>query len=124
MARTQEAIHRNLRFLQLFPLLPIAVFLIKISYSTWFVVALVFALIVALNSGRWRRLRFIAAVAVFAFLFNAACCLEVAIVSSLDLPRYIVVQMYSTLFAQLLGLWFILEFVMERFERPRKLAPQ
>jgi hypothetical protein len=117
MARTQEVVQRNLRFPQLLLLVPLGVFLVSISYATWLIAALVLALIVALNSGRWGRLRFIAAVVMFLFSFNAACCLEVAIISSLDLSRYVTVQMYSTLFAQLLGLWFILEFIVEMWQR-------
>ena len=119
MTRTQELSQRELRFQQplLFPIIPIAVFLTSIGYSTWLVIALVLVLIVALNSRRWGRLRFIATMVVFVFAFNAICCLEVAIISSLDLRRYMTVQMYSTLLAQLLGFWFILEFVIQMWER-------
>jgi hypothetical protein len=119
MNRTQELAQRQLRFQQplLFPVIPLAVFLMSICYSTWLAAALALALIVALNSRRWARLRFIATVVVFAFAFNAVCCLEVAIISSLDLHRYMTVQMYSTLLAQLLGLWFILEFVIQTWKR-------
>ena len=119
MNRTQELAQRQLRFQQplLFPVIPIAVFLMSLCYSTWLFAALVLALIVALNSSRWGRLRFIATVVVFAFAFNAICCLEVAIISSLDGRRYMTVQMYSTLLAQLFGFWFILEFVIQMWER-------
>ena len=119
MTRTQELSQRELRFQQplFFPIIPIAVFLISIGYSTWLVIALVLALIVALNSGRWGQLRFIATVVVFMFAFNAICCLEVAIISSLDLRRYMTVQMYSTLLAQLLGFWFVLEMVIQMWQR-------
>jgi hypothetical protein len=34
------------------------------------------------------------------------------------------VQMYSTLLAQLLGFWFILEFVVQMWERRRQGAVQ
>ena len=119
MDRTQELAKRQLRFQQLllFPVIPLAVLLMSICYSTWLAAALVLALIVALNPRRWARLRFIGTVVVFAFAFNAVCCLEVAIISSLDLRRYMTVQMYSTLLAQLLGLWFILEFVIQKWKR-------
>jgi hypothetical protein len=115
ITRTQELSRSELRFQQplFFPIIPLAVFLTSISYSSGLVIALVLALIVALDSGRWGRLRFIATVVVFAFAFNAICCLEVAIISSLDIRRYLTVQMYSTLLAQLLGFWFILEFVIQ-----------
>ena len=126
MTRTQELSQRELRFQQplLFPIIPIAVFLTSIGYSTWLVIALVLVLIVALNSGRWGRLRFIATMVVFVFAFNAICCLEVAIISSLDLRRYMTVQMYSTLLAQLLGFWFILEFVLQMWERRLQAASE
>jgi hypothetical protein len=123
MTRTQELAQRALRFQQPF-IIPVVVYLIAISYSIWLVAALVLAVIVAIDFGRWGRLRFIAALAVFGFSFNAACCLEVAIVYSLEIRRYSTVQLYSTLFAQLLGWWFILEFVLQMFERRREHAPQ
>src|SRR5437016_4273054 len=112
---------RELRFRQplLLPLIPIAVLLMSVIYSTSLAVALILAGIVALTSGRWRRLRFIAALVVFSFSFNAACCLEVATIISLENRRYMTVQMYSTLLAQLLGFWFILEFVVQMWERRR-----
>jgi hypothetical protein len=123
MTRTEELARRTLRFRQAL-IIPVVVFLVAVSYSTWLVVALALAMIVATHFGGWGRLRFIAATVVFAFLFNAACCLEVAVINSLDIRRYMTVQMYSTLFAQLLGLWFILEFVLEMFGRRRERALQ
>jgi len=121
MNRTEELARRELRFRQplLLPIIPTAVLLMSISYLTWLAIALVLAVIVVLTSGRWRRLRFIAALVVFSFSFNAACCLEVATIISLENRRYMTVQMYSTLLAQLLGFWFILEFVVQMWERRR-----
>jgi len=121
MARTEELAQRGLRF-QEPVIVPLIVFLAAISYSIWLVIALVLASIVAIHFRQWSRLRFIAALVVFAFLFNAACCLEVAIINSLEVRRYLTVQMFSTLFAQLLGLWFILEFVVQTCERPMERA--
>ncbi|PYL90414.1 MAG: hypothetical protein DMF14_09980 [Verrucomicrobia bacterium] len=118
MNRTEELARRELRF-RLLPIIPTAVLLMSISYLTWLAIALVLAVIVVLTSGRWRRLRFIAALVVFSFSFNAACCLEVATIISLENRRYMTVQMYSTLLAQLLGFWFILEFVVQMWERRR-----
>jgi hypothetical protein len=126
MNRTVELARRELRFRQslLVPIIPIAVLLMSISYSTCLAMALVLAVIVVLTSGRWRRLRFIAALVVFSFSFNAACCLETATIISLEIRRYMTVQMYSTLLAQLLGFWFILEFLVQRREHRRQDAPQ
>jgi len=88
------------------------------------IVALVLAGFVARISAPFGRLRVVAGLAVFAFLFNAAYCLEVAVISSLDIPRYLTVQMYSTLVAQLLGLWFVLEFVSEMWQRRKQRLDQ
>jgi hypothetical protein len=126
MTRTQELGRRELRFQQplLLPIIPMLVLLASITYSTLLIVALVLAGFVAPISAPFGRLRVVASLAVFAFLFNAAYCLEVAVISSLDIPRYLTVQMYSTLVAQLLGLWFVLEFVSEMWERRKQRLAQ
>ena len=49
----------------------------------------------------------------FGWTYNAASCLEVAIVNSLEVHRYITVQMYATLLTQFVALWLILEFAFE-----------
>src|SRR5205814_1326851 len=126
MTRTQELGRRELRFQQplLLPIIPMLVLLASITYSTLLIVALVLAGFVAPISAPFGRLRVFAGLAVFAFLFNAAYCLEVAVISSLDIPRYLTVQMYSTLVAQLLGLWFVLEFVSEMWQRRKQRLDQ
>jgi hypothetical protein len=126
MTRTQELGRRELRFQQplLLPIIPMLVLLASITYSTLLIVAFVLAGFVAPISAPFGRLRAVASLAVFAFLFNAACCLEVAVISSLDMSRYRTVQMYSTLVAQLLGLWFVLEFVSEMWERRKQRVAQ
>jgi hypothetical protein len=118
MQRAEQLSQHILRFQQVL-IVPIAVFLFAIGYTSWLGVALLLAAIVAGND-QWGRLRILSRMVVFAYLFNAACNLEVAVISSLELRRYITVQMYSALFAQLLGLWFMLEFVVQLFE-PRRL---
>jgi len=126
MTRTQELGRRELRFQQplLLPIIPMLVLLASITYSTLLIVAFVLAGFVAPISAPFGRLRAVASLAVFAFLFNAAYCLEVAVISSLDISRYRTVQMYSTLVAQLLGLWFVLEFVSEMWERRKQRLAQ
>jgi hypothetical protein len=120
MQKTEELSQRTLRFQQ--PLvIPAAVFLLAIGYTSWVIIALVLAVVVA-RSERWRRLRFIAGVVVFACLFNAASSLEPAVIASLEIRRYLSVQMYSTLFTQLLALWFMMEFLVQLFESRRQSA--
>jgi hypothetical protein len=55
----------------------------------------------------------LAGLVLLGYLYNAAACLEVAVIHSLDDRRYITVQMFLTLLAQFLALWFILEFALE-----------
>jgi len=126
MTRTQELGRRELRFQQplLLPIIPMLVLLASITYSTLLIVAFVLAGFVAPIAAPFGRLRVVASLAVFAFLFNAAYCLEVAVINSLDIHRYLTVQMYSTLVAQLLGLWFVLEFVSEMWERRKQRLAQ
>jgi hypothetical protein len=58
-----------------------------------------------------RRLGWLVALALFVFSYNAAACLEVAIVNSLDVPRYSTVQILCTLLAEFLAAWLFFETV-------------
>ncbi len=67
---------------------------------------------------KWRRhLGWLAALVVFAYSYNMASCLEVAVVHSLELGRYVTVQLFFTILAQFLALWFILELALEMRSR-------
>ena len=61
-----------------------------------------------------RRLGWLVAFTLFAFSYNAAACLEVAILNSLEVPRYSWIQMLVTLLAEFLALWLLLEFLFRR----------
>jgi hypothetical protein len=61
----------------------------------------------------------LAALILFAYSYNFASCLEVALVQSLEVGRFTTVQVFFTILAQFLALWFILEFALEN-ARPRK----
>src|SRR2546423_12460880 len=86
---------------------------LAISYLPVLLLTLVLSAIIFWRQGRWRHLRWLAALVLFGCAYNAASCLEVAIVNSLDVHRYITVQMYATLLTQLLALWLIFEFALE-----------
>lgn len=47
------------------------------------------------------------------YLWNLACCLEVAIIHSLDVPRYNTIQMLFTMLAQFSAFWFLCEIALE-----------
>jgi len=80
------------------------------SYLPWLLLALVLSAITFWRPAHWNHLRWLGVLVVFGFAYNGASCLEVAIVNSLEVYRYITAQMYATLLTQLLALWLILEF--------------
>ncbi len=59
--------------------------------------------VVLWRKGERTRLCWLAAFVLFAYSFNAASCLEVAVINSLEIVRYITVQFLFTLFAQMLA---------------------
>lgn len=63
-----------------------------------------------------RRAGWLAALTLFVFSYNAAACLEVAILHSLEVPRYTWVQMSFTLLAEFLAIWLLLEFLFQKRE--------
>jgi len=94
-------------------LVRIALTVLSVSYLPWLLAALILSAITFWKSARWKHLRWLAALVLFGCAYNAASCLEVAIVNSLEVYRYITVQMYATLLTQFLALWLILEFLFE-----------
>jgi hypothetical protein len=69
---------------------------------------------------KWRKhLRWLAALVLLAYLYNAAACFEVAVIHELDNPRYVIVQMFLSLLAQFFALWFVLEFALEMRARAK-----
>jgi hypothetical protein len=65
-----------------------------------------------------RRLGWLAALVLFFYLYNAASCLEVAIIHSLEIRRYVTVQIFFTILAQFFALWFLCEIALETRLRP------
>jgi len=100
-------------------LVRIALTVLSVSYLPWLLAALILSAIIFWKSARWKHLRWLAALVLFGCAYNAASCLEVAIVNSLEVYRYITVQMYATLLTQFLALWLILEFLFEIRRQPR-----
>jgi len=76
--------------------------------------ALILSAVIFWTGSRWQHLRWLAALVLFGYAYNAAGCrLEVAIANSLDVHRHITVQMYATLLTQCLAFWLILEFALD-----------
>ena len=95
---------------------------LAVSYLSVLLLALILSTIIFWKQARWRRLRWLAALVLFGSAYNAASCLEVAIVNSLEVHRYITVQMYATLLTQFLAFWLILEFALDITQRRDTMA--
>ena len=66
------------------------------------------------NGDRRKQFGWCAVLVLFGLLYNAISCLEVAILNSLEIHRYMTVQLFPVIFAQFVALWFVLEFFLER----------
>ena len=104
------------------PILRHALADLAVSYMSLLLLALILSAIIFWKQARWRRLRWLAALVLFGSAYNAASCLEVAIVNSLEVHRYITVQMYATLLTQFLTFWLILEFALDVRQRRDTIA--
>jgi len=89
---------------------PLAV--LAATYLPLLLIALALSAVVFLRQERRRRLGWLAALVLFVYSYNLASCLEVAVIHSLQNPRYLTVQVFFTILAQFLALWFILEFAL------------
>jgi hypothetical protein len=92
------------------------------GYLPLLLISLIIAIAVFLRRDFRRRLGWLAALTLFAFSYNAAACLEVAILNSLEVPRYLWVQMLFTLLAELLAIWLLLEFLSQK-RSPSSASP-
>jgi len=95
---------------------------LAVSYMSLLLLALILSAIIFWKQARWRSLRWLAALVLFGSAYNAASCLEVAIVNSLEVHRYITVQMYATLLTQFLAFWLILEFALDVTQHKRAVV--
>jgi len=70
--------------------------------------------VLVLFQQRYRsRLGWLTGLVLFLYSYNGAACLEVAIVNSLEVRRYLTVQMFFTTVAQFLALWLLCEMAVE-----------
>jgi hypothetical protein len=95
---------------------------LAVSYLSLLLLVLILSAIIFWKQARWRRLRWLAAFVLFGSAYNAASCLEVAIVNSLEVHRYITVQLYATLLTQFLAFWLILEFALDITQHKRAVV--
>lgn len=70
-----------------------------------------------------RRLGWLAILALFLYSYNAAACLEVAVINLLEVRRYLTVQVFFTIAAQFFALWLVWEMALEmRAARKSRLS--
>jgi hypothetical protein len=94
--------------------LRMALSLLSGMYTPLFLIACALSLGVLFQAHFRRRLGWLAALVLFVYSYNLASCLEVAIIQSLEVRRFVTVQMFFATFAQFLAVWFVLEFFLER----------
>jgi uncharacterized membrane protein len=82
-------------------------------------IALVLGAVVLFQQRYRRRLGWLAVLVLFLYSYNATACLEVAIVNSLEVRRYLTVQMFFTTVAQFLALWLLCEMAVEMRARQK-----
>jgi hypothetical protein len=67
------------------------------------------AIVLMLRPDYRKQLGWLALITLFVFSYNAAVCLETAILHSLDVPRYVTIQFYFTVLAEFLAIRFLFE---------------
>ena len=82
------------------------------TYLQLLLIALALSAAILLQERHRRRLGWLAAMIVFVYSYGAVNCLEVAVVHSLENPRYITVQMFFIILAQFLTILLILEVLL------------
>jgi hypothetical protein len=102
-------------------LIRVALTTLAVNYLRLVLLALTLSAVIFWRRARWQRLRWLAGLVLFGCAYNAAGCLAVAIANSLEVHRYITVQMYATLLTQFLTLWLILEFALDIRQHRRGL---
>jgi hypothetical protein len=86
--------------------------ILAITYLPLLLIALALSAVVFMQEERRRRFGWLAALILFVYSYSFANCLEVAIVHSLENPRYSSVQIYVTILAQFLTILLILEILL------------
>jgi hypothetical protein len=93
------------------------------TYFAGLCIALLLAIAVSSRATLRHRLGWLAAAVLFSYAYSFAVCFEIALVNSLDVHRYMTVQVIVALFAQFLALLFILEFTLEIRDRAKTSLP-
>jgi hypothetical protein len=105
-------------------LVRIALSILAGTYLTLFLAVLALSAI-AFTQERYRRyFGWLAALVLFVYSYNLASCFEVAVIHTLQNPRYVTVQVFFTILVQFLALWFLIEFALEMRDRAKTSLPE
>jgi hypothetical protein len=92
-------------------------------YRPLFFGVLALSVVVLFRQRYRKRLGWLAALVLFVYSYNAAACLEVAILNSLEVRRYVTVQVFFTILAQLFALRLLSEMALEMRARAKVSSP-
>ena len=84
------------------------------TYRPLLLVALTLGGVVLFSQTHRRSLGWLAGLVLFLYSYNFAACLEVAVVQSLEVGRFVIIQAIFTILVQFLSIWFIVEFVLNQ----------
>jgi len=118
MGRT-EMLARDAPIVQHPVLVRITMSVLAGTYLTLLLAALALSVVVFTDKGHRRCLGWLAALVLFVYSYNLASCFEVAVIHTLQNPRYVTVQVFFTILAQFLALWFVIEFALETRARAK-----
>ena len=116
MGRT-ESLARDAPIVQHPVLVRIALSVLAGMYLALFLAALALSVVIFTDKRHRRSLGWLAGLVLFVYSYNVASCFEVAVIHTLQNPRYVTVQVFFTILAQFLALWFLIEFVLETRDR-------
>jgi hypothetical protein len=120
LIRRSAALAENAAPIEQSRVIRLAVVFLAAAYMP--LLALTFVIAMGCLRGDFRnRVGWLAGLTLFVFAYNAAACLEVAIVHTFDIPRYLTVQFSLTMLAEFLALRLLLEsvFAVYAFRRGR-----
>jgi hypothetical protein len=89
--------------------------ILALTYLLLLLTTLGFGLTLLFYKRHRSRFGCLTASVLFVYSYNFASCLEVATIHSLEIPRYMTVQMYLAILAQFLAVWLIFEVVLKLF---------
>jgi hypothetical protein len=112
--RRSESMAQRARAIEQRRVVRMALAFLARAYLPLLGVSLVLAAATLFRRDYRKRLGWLVALTLFVFLYNAAACLEQAIINSLGVPRCSTVQFFCTLLAEFLAAWLLMETALRK----------